>query len=100
MPIRWVKPTNIATLPRRRRTTIHTLRNGTFPEPLRSTHAIAAMAYRNVAVKIPNECDSSGSRAIQSTSRGEYAVALNWTITNVSENTMPVRAIIPEAIEE
>jgi hypothetical protein len=27
-------------------------------------------------------------------------VALNWTMTNASENTMPVRAIIPDAMEE
>jgi hypothetical protein len=27
-------------------------------------------------------------------------MALNWTITIVSENTMPVSAIMPEAIEE
>ena len=27
-------------------------------------------------------------------------MALNWTITKANENTMPVRAIMPEAMEE
>src|SRR5262249_45675529 len=39
------------------------------------------------------------SRETHSTSRGEYATALNCTITNASENTIPVSAIIPEVIE-
>ena len=51
-------------------------------------------------MNVPNACASNGSRANQSTRRGEYAVALNCTITNVSENTTPVSAIIPEAIDE
>ena len=54
----------------------------------------------NVAQNTPTECQSTGSRAIQSTRRGEYAVALNCTMTKASEKTMPVSAIIPEAIEE
>jgi len=51
-------------------------------------------------VKIPIECQMTGSREIQDTSRGEYATALNCTITNASEKTMPVSAIIPEVIDE
>jgi len=42
----------------------------------------------------------TGSRATHCTRRGEYALALNCTITKVNEKTMPVNAIIPEAIEE
>ena len=48
----------------------------------------------------PKPCDTTASRATHITRRGEYAVALNCTMTNARENTMPVRAIIPEAIAE
>jgi len=37
-----------------------------------------------------------GSRATHKIRRGEYAVALNWTMTNVNENTMLVNASIPD----
>ena len=54
----------------------------------------------NVAVKTPIACQITRSRAIQSTRRGEYAVALNCTITNASEKTIAVSEIMPDAIEE
>jgi hypothetical protein len=40
----------------------------------------------------------TGDRASHITSRGEYAVALNCTITNATEKTIAVSAIMPEAI--
>jgi hypothetical protein len=40
------------------------------------------------------------SRANQSTSRGEYAIALNCTITKAIAKTIPVSAIIPDAAAE
>src|SRR5215471_21734899 len=46
------------------------------------------------------ECHITGSRETHNTSRGEYATALNCTITKASEKTMPVNAIMPEVIEE
>ncbi|HEY7288596.1 MAG TPA: hypothetical protein VH583_02080 [Vicinamibacterales bacterium] len=53
-----------------------------------------------VAVKMPSECEINGLRATQRTSRGEYADALNCTVTKTSDKTIPVRTSIPEAIEE
>jgi len=51
-------------------------------------------------VKIPSACEITGSCAIQATKRGEYAAALNCSITKVNEKTTLVRAIMPEAIAE
>jgi hypothetical protein len=48
-----------------------------------------------VAVKIPRVCHITGSRAIHKDNRGEYAIALNCTITNASANTTPVRESMP-----
>jgi hypothetical protein len=45
----------------------------------------------------PSERNSIGSRANIRTSRGEEAIALNCIITTPTENTMPVKAIMPEA---
>src|SRR5262249_29813494 len=42
----------------------------------------------------------TGSRETHNTSRGEYATALNCTITNAREKTIPVNAIIPDVIDE
>src|SRR5690349_21698348 len=53
-----------------------------------------------VAVNTPIACQITRSLAIHRTRRGEYAVALNWTITNASEKTIAVREIMPDAIEE
>src|SRR5689334_14974458 len=54
----------------------------------------------NVAVKTPIACQITRSFAIHSTRRGEYAVALNCTITKASENTIAVREIMPDAMAE
>src|SRR5205085_1779749 len=97
---RLMRPTKTATLIRSSPNTIQTLKKGTFPEPCRSTHASAAMAYKKVAVKVPIEWYISGSRAIQRTKRGEYATELNCTMTNTRENTIPVNVIIPVAMAE
>src|SRR5262249_14486999 len=86
------------TLVSSRPSTVIELMNGT-PEAARSTQARAANAYKNVAMKTPRACAINGSPASHNESRGEYAVALNWIITNVRENTMAVSAIIPEAME-
>ena len=51
-------------------------------------------------MKMPSECTMTEEPASHDTSRGEYAVALNWTITNASENTRPVSGSVPEAIAE
>ena len=40
----------------------------------------------------------TADRASQTTSLGEYAVALNCTITNAMENTIAVRPIMPDAM--
>lgn len=53
-----------------------------------------------VPVKIPREWFMIGEPASHETRRGEYAVALNCTITNASEKTRPVRGIIPEALAD
>jgi hypothetical protein len=71
--------------------------SGTEPVPPRSTQASANKAYRNVAQKTPSEWNSAWSRANQRTRRGEYAMALNCTMTKAMANTMPVSAIMPEA---
>jgi hypothetical protein len=44
--------------------------------------------------------DSIRSRANQSTSRGEYTIALNCAITKAMAKTIPVSAIMPEAAAE
>jgi hypothetical protein len=62
---------NMATLANSIATRIHALINGALPNPLLSRPASAAIAYRKVAVNIPKACDITGSRAIQSTRRGE-----------------------------
>ena len=49
---------------------------------------------------MPREWVIIAEPASQDTRRGEYAVALNCTITKASEKTSPVRGSMPEAMEE
>ena len=51
-------------------------------------------------MKTPSEWLIMADPANHATRRGEYAVALNCTITKASEKTRPVRGSIPEAIAE
>ena len=53
-----------------------------------------------VAVKTPRECPIIADPASHATRRGEYAVALNCTITKASEKTRPVSGNIPEAMAD
>ena len=52
----------------------------------------------NAARKQPIACLVSASRRNQSTSRGEYCPAANWTTTSTLASTKPVNAIIPVAV--
>jgi hypothetical protein len=49
---------------------------------------------------MPSAWEMSGSSASHRTRRGEYAVALNCTITNVSENTIADSVMVPAAAVE
>src|SRR5581483_1909653 len=94
------RPTNIPTLASNKTNTSQPLIKGTRAEPFRSTHASAATAYKKVAVNTPMAWNTNGFRDIHSTRRGEYAVALNCTMTKTREKTIPVNVIMPAAIEE
>ena len=49
---------------------------------------------------MPSEWSITPEPANHDTSRGEYAVALNWTMTKASEKTRPVSGSVPDAIAE